>query len=400
MGNVFRQQSLMYTLGMSHVKVSSGILTWARESLGISLEDAVQKSRVAVSELKLIENGEKAVSLSQLKRFANLYKRPLATFFLPAVPVKELVSPDFRTLDSVESNTLSKEVRLAIRRANRNRKILKEISEELGEEVTKFSLVCSITDDPELVASRIRQELKVTLQQQREWGDKSRVLKHWIAQLEDLGVIVSQISLPVEEMRGFCLKGHGLAPAIVINKKDDEHGRIFTLWHEFAHLLVKDDKEIGHKKLEQFANHFAGAFLVPSNDFLSEPHLQRFLEAKSDYYLQRLAGLFSVSKEVILRRLLILNKISEEYYLEKRKEIARHNAELEKRRKAKEREKEKKGFSQPGRDAFQAVGHNLAKKVFDAQSRGKITQSDVAGVFEVKTKHFSKIKESLNRYDF
>lgn len=385
---------------MAKVKVAPGVLSWARESLGFTLEEASVKTKIAEDKLVLIEGGKADVSLSQLKNFSNIYKRPLATFFLPQAPSSELVTPDFRTLDSVEKGHLSKEARLAIRKANRNRKILVEISEGLDERLPQFNFKFSINDSPEEVAQQIRRKIKVKVEDQSDWKDKSVALKHWIYSIENLGVIVSQISIPVEEMRGFCLKGNDLPPAIVINRKDDENGRIFTLWHEFGHLLYDDQNNLSHTKIEKLANHFAGAFLVPINELNAEGNLGKFLETKGDYYLARLAGRFKVSKEVILRRLLILEYISKKYYEEKREELLKHYADLEKRRKAKEKEQEKSGFSQPGKDAFQAVGHNLSRKLFDAQSKGVITQSDVAGVFEVKTKHFGKIKESIDRYDF
>ena len=45
--------------------------------------------------------------------------------------------------------------------------------------------------------------------------------------------------IDVDEMRGFALSDHPL-PVIVVNKKDSVRGRIFSMLHELAHILLGD----------------------------------------------------------------------------------------------------------------------------------------------------------------
>ena len=63
-------------------------LRWARESIGLSLEDAAKRANVSVDKLDAAERGEsdRGLTLRQVEAAAKVYERPLAALFLP-VPV-------------------------------------------------------------------------------------------------------------------------------------------------------------------------------------------------------------------------------------------------------------------------------------------------------------------------
>jgi Zn-dependent peptidase ImmA (M78 family) len=103
---------------------------------------------------------------------------------------------------------------------------------------------------------------------------------------------------------------------------------MFTLFHELGHLLVhtngiakRDDSYIhqlhgDNRAIESFCNQFAADVLVPEEAFRSEDL------SPDDGNVARLARRFSVSREVILRRLLDRRLVSAEYYTRKSKEWA------------------------------------------------------------------------------
>jgi Zn-dependent peptidase ImmA (M78 family) len=386
------------------ITVKPGILAWARETLGLSQKEVIEKAKIDRPTLQAWENGEAPISLANLKYLANLYKRPLGVFFLPAVPNIEAFPPDFRTLDSTKTENLSPQVRLMVRRAQRNREIYKEILELLEESWKDDLGSVSTTKDPEKAAQFFREKFEISLETQFSWADKAAALKQWINILEGKNVLVAQGTMPIKELRAFCLRGSGLPPAIVLNTKDDEKGRIFSLWHEFGHLLVPHTEiqkliaEAGdngaHKLVEKFANHFAGAFLVPRESLLNDPQLKKYLEEKNDYILSRIAGRYRVSSEVILRRLVILGLVEDAFYGQKKAEF---DANFQKRQEEDEKEDEKSGFQTPSSKAFQSLGVALTGRLFEAQGKGKVSASDIATYFEVKTKHFGKIKELLDK---
>lgn len=392
---------------MASITVKPGILKWARETYGLSVDDVLTKIGVKPDLLKKWEAGEAPISMSRLKYLANLYKRPLSTFFLPSAPDLPAFPPDFRTLDSVKSEDLSPKVRLAIRRANRNRKILAEVTELLDEKVKKEFRTFSHKSNPEEVASSVRRSLGVTVDHQQAWTDKADALKQWIKILELNGILVSQTSLPFHELRAFCLRGSNLPPAIVLNTKDVEAGRIFSLWHEFGHLLVPHSEIVelnnnksltaAHKVVEVFANAFAAAFLVPASALKEDKLFNDYKETREDRHLQRIAARFRVSQQVILRRMHTLGAIDSEFFNQKRVELDNAAEAYRKSYKEKERDAEDTGFQSPGSKAFQSAGLTLTSKLFEAQTKGKINSSDLASYFEVKTSHFKEIQKLLNK---
>ena len=98
-----------------------------------------------------------------------------------------------------------------------------------------------LSDDPEVLAERTREALGLTLRQQKEWQTAYDALNGWRAVLEEQGVLVFQATeVEVSEMRGFSL-GDETLPAVVVNIKDHPHGRVFTLLHEFVHLMLNQE---------------------------------------------------------------------------------------------------------------------------------------------------------------
>jgi hypothetical protein len=86
-------------------KVNHHILSWARETAGLSPEDAVQRLSLGeargvspVDRLYAIEAGEVEPSRSLLFRMAKQYRRPLVTFYMSAAPRKGDRGEDFRNV--------------------------------------------------------------------------------------------------------------------------------------------------------------------------------------------------------------------------------------------------------------------------------------------------------------
>lgn len=60
--------------------VEPSLLKWARERASLSLEDAAHKIGVDLEQLEAWESGEGGLSIPQLKKLADVYKRPLSVF--------------------------------------------------------------------------------------------------------------------------------------------------------------------------------------------------------------------------------------------------------------------------------------------------------------------------------
>lgn len=322
------------------VDVEPKILIWARESMGIEITEVAKRFGLSENTVKKWESGQKKPTVVQIKELAGFYKRPLAVFFLPEPPEEPPLPNDFRTLPEEKRKPFSRETRLIIRRARRLQSLAIELAEGINKEIHPNVGRASLSDDPEVVANNTRMHIGIDIQTQFAWSSDADAFEAWKKAVEGLGVLVFQFPLSVEETRGFSLPSDTF-PAIILNRRDHVRARIFSLFHEYGHLLLDTDgicnwetldgssKEIG--SVEKFCNHFAGAFLVPKNALLNH-RLVKFQATSewSDEHLEKIARDFRVSREVILRRLVTLRLVSWDSYrakYEKWKEIARKEQE-------------------------------------------------------------------------
>ena len=209
------------------ILVKKEVVKWARESIGFSLEDAAKKSKLKIDEISSWENTDSEIKLSNIKKLAKTYKRTLTFFFLGRPPEISPIPNDFRTLDSVNIDTLSPKVRLAIRKAQRNRKFYAYLTEVADIKLVKHPTI-NFNVDPTEIAKKFRVYLNTTIEEQKGWKDEGFAFNRWIDHVEEKGVPVFQISLPKKEIRGFCLRENDLPPVIVLNSGDAIRGRIFT----------------------------------------------------------------------------------------------------------------------------------------------------------------------------
>jgi Zn-dependent peptidase ImmA (M78 family)/transcriptional regulator with XRE-family HTH domain len=321
------------------VYVELKVLVWARESMGRNIEEVANRLHVSNDLVKRWESGEKKPTLNQLKKLADYYRRPIAVFFLPKPPKEHSLPKDFRTLPGETKVPLSPKIRLAIRRARRLQSLAIELQGALHHDIVLKIGSVSLSDDPEVVANQTREHFGVNIQTQIRWGNENMALREWIKAIENLGLLVLQMSMPIEDVRALSLTD-GSIPVIILNTKDSVKGRIFSLFHEFGHILLNmggicdptsgepwdtNDQNISSgeiKIVEKFCNHFAGALLVPKNEILSHELIksERIPSEWSDSVLGRVARDFKVSQEVILRRLVILNLATGSFYKRKREE--------------------------------------------------------------------------------
>jgi transcriptional regulator with XRE-family HTH domain len=105
-------------MGMAEtvVGIQPKILEWARNKAGYSLEAVAQKLKREPSVIADWESGKSTPTYAQLERLAyDLYKRPLALFFLPEPPQEQAFQPDFPAISDVELETLSPGIRYLLR---------------------------------------------------------------------------------------------------------------------------------------------------------------------------------------------------------------------------------------------------------------------------------------------
>ena len=381
------------------VQINPHILTWARVVAGYSIEEAADKISIKSERLAAIEAGDGQLTLPQLKKAAEVFKRPLAFFFLREPPEKPASLHDFRLQPGVAFYPYSPRLNFEIRKASLHREDALDLAKELDQKIPQFRHQANLQESPEEVGRRVRKILGVDVGQQREWGRTDKALKSWKAAVEAQSVLIFETSrIPVREMRGVSLPA-GHLPVIILNGGDANAGRVFTLLHEFTHLLlrqggvcdlVQTEENTPDSRLEAFCNAVAGAALVPAEALLDDIENQ----SSRNWDINELGVLaqhFSVSKEVILRRLLTLGRTSDAHYKVMREQFRQEYEQMEAGR------EKSSGGPSPAVMAVRNLGQPFVRLVLNAYAEERISLSTVSDYLGVKLKHLPRIEDLLRR---
>jgi Zn-dependent peptidase ImmA (M78 family) len=258
-------------------------------------------------------------------------------------------------------------------------------------------------DTPTEVTGHIaRQALGIPLNEQFSWRSPDESFAGWLQAVEALGALVLRTSeVPFEEMRGFSISS-GQIPVIVVNALDWPRGQVFTLLHEFAHLMLRqgglcdllepDSKE--GREVEAWCNAVAGATLMPKEQFLDNPVIgPTGVREWDDETLVQLSRRWGVSREAVLRRLVTLNRASYEFYRIKRQEyLAAYAAQREEER---DKRRQSTGGPPPHRMTVRDRGKPYIRLVLDAYHREAISASSAANLLNLRLKHFAAIEREV-----
>ncbi len=385
---------MRYAMAKRAALINPEVLRWARESSGLSVDDAAKKATVKPEKLTAWEAGDDRPSIPQLRKLARVYRRPIALFYLSKPPRMFKPMHDYRRLPGIVADHETYALRMEMRYARERREIALELLRDLAIEPPGFTFAASLNHDPEKTGAELRAFLDIDLGDQFSRRAPYDSLNHWRAALESHGVLVFQTSrVDLDEMRGFSIADRPL-PVVVANGGDSPNARVFSMLHELTHVALRsggvcDMQERATRppeedRVEVFCNHVAGAVLVPREALLAEKQVRGANAAGwSNEGLKQLAGRYGVSREVILRRLLILGRTTEPFYRRKRAEYAeewrRHRDEQE-------------GFAPPDVLALGRVGRLFAQLVLESYHQERITSSNVADYLDVKLRHLASIE--------
>lgn len=367
------------------VEINPAIIKWARESAGWSVEEIATKLRISEKNYQNLELGQRRPTFRQLELLANYFKRPLATFFLPEPPEEPSIASSFRILPESESE-LSKDLRLAIRKARYYQAIANELMLELGLEVEPKTKNFTTQENPQRVAQEERRNMEISLEEQFKWKNANEAFNIWRSVIEARNILIFQFKFPVENARGFTLMDKQ-PPVIVLNSNDNILARIFTLFHEYAHIIlgipeIYTEEVITHKEIENWCNTFASEFLIPEKALKEDEDFMHLrTERIEPEILQNLSKKFKVSRKAILTRLKTLNLIQQENY--ERESAALEQIPLPQRR----------VFITPAQKCIQEKGKQFITSILEAKERGIITTQDAIEYLSINLKHLNKVQE-------
>lgn len=301
--------------------INSDRIEWCCKDRGISPQDLAIDLDFSWDRFResLAQSG--GLTFNQLRSVAGYFNRSIL-FFMESGPVtaEKVYTPQFRTLAN-QKPSVSHRIRALIERVERQRDIFVSLREELEDEE-------QITFEPPEFRNR---NVRLAARTTRQWLDlqEKNDFTTYRQAVESKGILVFRSNgyngpwqIPKEDpICGFTVYDPD-CPVIVVKKLPFESRQVFTLMHELGHVLIHrksfidDEGDLdSYLGKEKTANAFAGYLLVP-DDFLEDiDDLSRHHDV-SDYdkWLHPYAKKWGVSPEVILRRLLDSDRLSQVGY--------------------------------------------------------------------------------------
>ncbi len=310
--------------------VSPQVLRWARETAGLSLEEAAprlgfkpSRKGAPVDRLAALESGEADPSRAQVLRASKAYRRPLITFYLPAPPQAAPGITDFRTLPDLTSGRAEANLQSLVRDVRVRQSLVRDLLED--EEAPERAFPGSINRSKGIDIARLAIERTIGFKSSefRRAATVEKAFDYVRRLVEDAGIYVLLIgdlgnyisAFEVETFRGFALADE-IAPFIVINDQDAKGAWAFTLLHELVHIGLGESGVSGkeaHGDVERFCNDVASAILLPQAE-LRQLRLagSAFEDAKEA--VKRFAMSHRVSGSMVAYRLFLDGQIDRELW--------------------------------------------------------------------------------------
>jgi Zn-dependent peptidase ImmA (M78 family)/DNA-binding XRE family transcriptional regulator len=304
--------------------VNPKILTWARETAGLTREEAAKAINIKVSSLESLEKGEREPSYNQLTNMADKYRRPLLAFYLRQPPHQGDRGEDFRRAPGAKASDFDPKLDALIRDVRARHDVVKSLLQD--EEVDPLPFIGSIKIETSAtdVAKNIQKTIGFELAEFRKAKDASAAFAYVRACLEKRGIFVLLLgnlgshhsNISSKSFRGYAIADR-IAPTIIINDNDARAAWTFTAFHEAAHLWLGQTGVSGSSevtRVERFCNDVASSLLLPEVDIveLQGTNLTNFEEVFK--FVTEFASNRNVSRRMVVYQLLRLQKIDAAFY--------------------------------------------------------------------------------------
>jgi len=367
------------------VPVNNRILEWFINDYNISVAEVAKKIGTTPDKVQAWIDGSGAPTYRQAEKLAyDVFKKPLAVFFMSELPIALSVKKKFRSLPDYLFDATSYKTRLAIDKADFYKIALYELYKTNPAKEPIFKTIKIISEDNTVkIAEIIREKLGIELSIQKRLKDKYKAFNYYRTALEKLGIFTFQF--PLEEERAFCLLDEEF-PLIILNSSDSAYSKMFSLFHELMHILMDSediypeaDNPIYLKETKEvFCNKLAAEILVPIDEFIRE--YVAGVAVIEEALVQKIANDYCVSKEVILRRFLEIGATSSSVYREYKKKWDEAFLHME------------KSGGDYYKNKISALGRTYVNKVIDEFRSGRIDDVQITNFLGIKYAQLQRIE--------
>ncbi len=363
------------------VNVNPEIIKWSIKNINMPEEVIIKKIGITKNIFdKWINNLDKPTYIQLQKLAKNVRVSPL--IFLSDKPPNEEPMRVFRTYNNTDQK--SYDTLLMIKRITFLQDVVYNLYNNLNLRKEANIERYSIKTNPKEIAENERKKF-FDLDNQLQSKTKYDVLRKFRTQVEDNNILVMQF--PFEDIRGLSLIDKN-PYIIVLNSKDDPTSRIFTLFHEYAHILLgineldEDSNYSSSDKIEKWCNNFASYFLI------SDDRIKQYVDKfdNIDKIATSISNRYKLSYSMIFYRLYKLNYI-QSYETEYDKFI-------------KKKEQIKNTTSSGGNyivNIKTEYGNKFINIVNENYEKGEITLNEALTYLGIKIKTYDKLMEMVNQ---
>lgn len=392
--------------------INPEILIWARETAGLSLEEAAHKvgikdarGQTGAERLAAIEAGEEEPSRRVLRDMAKKYRRPLVVFYLQAPPERGDRGEDFRRIPGAPPTTYDPTVDALIRDIRGRQSLVRSLLEDQDSKPLQFIGSANMENGTAALEASITKILSFQIDEfrnQRSMGDAFNYLRSCI---EGEGIFVLLVGdlgshhtdIPPELFRGYVIADQ-LAPLMVINDNDAYPAWSFTALHETVHLWLGSTGISGTPstdiQIERFCNDVAGEILLPRDD------LQELSYIGTCPYEELVTQISIFGEERNISRSMVAYKLYRSEIISKAKWHKVKDQFYEEWQKSRDRSPRKKGKSKDGPSYYVVRRHRLGpallRLVSRALSEGIITYTKAGKVLGVKPRNVAPLLRDLS----
>lgn len=295
---------------------NSNILSWALKRAGMTVADL----GFPTEKVEQWMNGQDYPTIKQTEKLAKKLDVPLPYFCLTRVPEEDgPLLPDFRTKGNHPVEKISIGLRKTIEHAIACQNFLRDYLKETEAHPFPYKERLNLDMTPETGAKIVLD----ILGERKTKGKPSELFLDIAKRIEQTGVLIQKNStvlnstkhkLETQEFRGFAIFDE-YAPLIFINENDATRASLFTLIHEFCHILLSSSGISGletNNRTEIFCDEVAVEYLVPKDVFLK--FWKKYATKEPDQAISLLAKDFGTSEWLILRRARNLRCIPKDFY--------------------------------------------------------------------------------------
>jgi Zn-dependent peptidase ImmA (M78 family) len=378
----------------NYAYINYKILKWARDKSPISLEDIpIRIKDISSEDVEKWEKGVDFPSINEAKELANLYDVPFAALYLNEIPDKdETKFIDRRTYKDNLNTEISYELWKEINRLKSCRESAIELLnlDRYINSINKFKT----NEETDQIIDEVRKtfEIETPLKNKTEYSNKA--FNYYRKKIEKNGIMVLQIEgITIEEIRGMSFN-YKILPIIAVNKKDSDRAKVFTMFHELAHLIRRtsniclidfNERADGEEKN---CNNMAANILIPKEELNNSI---KNIDIRLDEEIEKIADKFTVSKFVIIKRLFDLNKIEFTIYKNKYNKYLNEFNEI----KEIKRKSGQKVIVLPDKKLISSNGNLFPQIILDAYYDGKISFGEVCNTLNVKSKYVENIEKMV-----